>query len=229
MSTIIKTKFCQGISDISDSYAGFIIDQWGVLHNGEKAYEGVVDCLKELKNRNKYIIILSNSGKRAEQNKDRLKKMGIGPSLYGEILTSGEMTWQGLQTQAEGIFHGLGKKPFVISRGGDTSIVDGLEMQIVDDVKKASFLMISGVDAPEKTLEDYEPVLKAAARARLTALCANPDSQGIMGSGYIMGAGTLARRYQDFGGSRALIWRSRKATLYYCVELYIYSRKMVSS
>jgi len=32
----MSTKFCQGISDISDSYAGFIIDQWGVLHDGSE-------------------------------------------------------------------------------------------------------------------------------------------------------------------------------------------------
>jgi len=36
-----KTKFCQGISDISDSYSAFIVDQWGVLHNGEKLYEAL--------------------------------------------------------------------------------------------------------------------------------------------------------------------------------------------
>ena len=94
-----KTKFCQGISDISDSYNAFIIDQWGVLHNGEKVYDGVLDCLKELKQRKKYIIILSNSGKRAEDNKERMKKLGIGPTMYDEIITSGEMTWQGLKNQ----------------------------------------------------------------------------------------------------------------------------------
>ena len=218
MTTIIKTKFCQGISDISDSYAGFIIDQWGVLHNGDKPYEGVVDCLRELKNRNKYIIILSNSGKRAEQNKERLKKIGIGPSLYDEILTSGEMTWQGLKNQNEGFFVGLGKKCYVISRGGDTSIVDDLDIEIVDDIKKASFLMISGTDAPEKTMEDYEPILKTAARMRLTALCANPDSRGIMGSVYIMGAGSLARRYQDFGGVAHYIGKPHQPIFQQCIR-----------
>lgn len=76
-----KTKFCNGISDISDSYAGFIIDQWGVLHDGHKPYDGVVDCLKELKSRKKHIIILSNSGKRAEANKERLKKSVSVPAF----------------------------------------------------------------------------------------------------------------------------------------------------
>ena len=219
MSVVAKTKFCQGISDISDSYAGFIIDQWGVLHNGDEPYEGVVDCLKELKGRNKYIIILSNSGKRAEQNKERLKKIGIGPSLYDEILTSGEMTWQGLKNQDEGFFRGLGKKCYIISRGGDTSIVDDLDIEIVNDIKKASFLMISGTDAPQKTMEDYEPVLKQAVRQRLTALCANPDSLGVMGAGYIMGAGSLARRYQDFGGVVHYIGKPHQPIFQRCIKI----------
>jgi HAD superfamily hydrolase (TIGR01459 family) len=219
MSVVAKTKFCQGISDISDSYAGFIIDQWGVLHNGDEPYEGVIECLKELKSRNKYIIILSNSGKRAEQNKDRLKKIGIGPSLYDEILTSGEMTWQGLKNQDEGFFRGLGNKCYIISRGGDTSIVDDLDIEVVNDIKKASFLMISGTDAPEKTMEDYEPVLKQAVRQRLTALCANPDSLGVMGAGYIMGAGSLARRYQDFGGVVHYIGKPHQPIFQRCIKI----------
>lgn len=219
MSLVVKTKFCQGISDISDSYAGFIIDQWGVLHNGETPYEGVVECLRELKNRNKYIIILSNSGKRADQNKDRLKKIGIAPGLYDEILTSGEMTWQGLKNQNEGFFKGLGKKCYVISRGGDTSIVDDLDLQIVDDVSKATFLMIAGTDAPKMTMEDYEPILKTAVRHRLTALCANPDSRGVMGAGYIMGAGTLARRYQDFGGVVHYIGKPHQPIFQQCIRI----------
>jgi HAD superfamily hydrolase (TIGR01459 family) len=217
-NVVLKTKFCKGISDISDSYSGFIIDQWGVLHNGDKPYDGVVECLKELQARNKYVIILSNSGKRAEPNKERLKKIGIGPSLYNEILTSGEMTWQGLSAQSEGFFKDLGKRCFVISRGGDRSIVDDLDIEVVEDIKDAEFLIISGSDAPEKSLEDYEPILKAAARKSMTALCANPDSRGVMGAQYIMGPGTLARRYQDFGGVVHYIGKPHQPIFQLCIK-----------
>ncbi len=219
MNSNIKTKFCNGISDISDSYSGFIIDQWGVLHDGDKPYDGVVECLKELKARKKHIIILSNSGKRADENKERLKKVGIGPSLYDQILTSGEMTWQGIDAQNEGFFVGLGKKVYVISRGGDRSIVNGLDIEVVDDPAKAEFLIISGSDAPDKTLEDYEPVLKEAARNSLTALCANPDSRGVMGARSIMGPGTLARRYQDFGGVVHYIGKPHQPIFKQCIKI----------
>ena len=220
ISTIQKTKFCRGISDISDSYMGFIIDQWGVLHNGEEVYPGVIECLKELKERKKHIIILSNSGKRSEINKDRLKKLGIGPSLYDEILTSGEMTWQGLETQDEGFFQDLGKKVFVISRGNDTTIIDGLDVEAVDDPDDADFMIISGSDAPEKTLEDYEPLLKKAVRKQLTALCANPDSLGVMGGQNVMGAGTIARRYTDFGGVVHYIGKPHKPIFQECIKRF---------
>jgi HAD superfamily hydrolase (TIGR01459 family) len=105
-----KTKFCQGISDISDSYSAFIIDQWGVIHNGEKLYDGVLECLKSLKDREKYVLILSNSGKRSSANAEQLKKLGLGPGFYDDIVTSGEITWQGIKDQEEGYFKNLGEK-----------------------------------------------------------------------------------------------------------------------
>lgn len=214
------TKICQGISDISDSYSGFIIDQWGVLHDGDKPYDGVVECLKELKGRGKYIIILSNSGKRADVNKERMKKIGIGPSLYDRIVTSGEMTWDGLDKQDDGIFKGLGKKCLLLSRGGDTSILDGLDIEAVDTVDEADFMIISGSDAPEKTMEEhYEPILRKAARKSLKALCANPDSKALIGMKAVMGPGTIARRYQDFGGVVHYIGKPHQPIFQHCIKI----------
>lgn len=215
-----KTKFCQGISDISDSYAAFLIDQWGVIHNGEKVYDGVVDCLKELQGRNKYVIILSNSGKRSEVNQEKLKKMGIGPSLYSEVITSGELAWRGMKEQSEGFFAGLGEKCFLMSRGGDRSVVEGLDIEVVDDMEEADFLLISGSDAPEKNMVDYyEPLLKIAIRRRLKALCANPDSRGLIGNNYVMGPGMIARRYQDFGGVVHYIGKPHKPVYQHCIRV----------
>ncbi|MBU0800130.1 MAG: TIGR01459 family HAD-type hydrolase [Alphaproteobacteria bacterium] len=215
-----KTKFCQGISDISDSYSAFVIDQWGVLHNGEHAYEGAIECLKELKARKKHIIILSNSGKRAEQNAERLKELGIGPSLYDELVTSGEIAWQGLKDQSEGVFKNIGTKCFLMSRGGDRSIVDGLGLEVVDNIDDADFMMISGSDAPDKTMVNYyEPILKSAIRRRLKAICANPDSRALIGDNYVLGPGMIARRYEDFGGVVHYIGKPHKPIFQHCIRL----------
>ena len=129
------------------------------------------------------------------------------------------MTWQGLETQSEGFFQGLGKKCYLISRGGDRSIVDGLEVEVVDDPKDAEFLLISGSDAPDKTIEDYEPALKICARKGLTALCANPDSRGVMGRGFVMGPGTIASRYKDFGGVVHYIGKPHQPIFQRCIKI----------
>ncbi len=218
-SKIIKTKFCEGISDISDSYAGFIIDQWGVLHDGKKVYDGVLECLEQLKDRGKHVIILSNSGKRAQANIDRLTKLGISPDLYDEMVTSGEVTWQELNSQNEGYFKDIGKKCVVISRGGDRTIVNELDVEVVEDPKEADFLIISGSDAPDKLLEDYEPLLKNCARYNLKAICANPDSLGIMGGKSVMGPGALAMRYKDFGGIVEYIGKPHQPIFQYCIKI----------
>lgn len=193
------TKFCQGISDLSDSYAAFILDQYGVLHNGDKVFDGVIDCLRELKGRKKTIIMLSNSSKRAGDNAARLARLGITDDLYDHMITSSEMVWQGLRDNA-GLFKGMGRKCFLISHGGDHSVVDGLDVDVVDTPDDADFLLLAGCDAPEKTLDDYDPILRAAAKKRLKAICSNPEMRGLVHGQPVMGTGMLARRYQDFGG-----------------------------
>ncbi len=218
-NSINKTKFCAGISDISDSYSGFIIDEWGVLHNGEKLFDGVIECLTELKDRQKQVIILSNSGKRADQNSERLRSLGLADDLYNDIITSGEITWQGLNNQSEGYFKNIGKKCILINKKDDLSIVKDLSVEVVDDPKVASFLLIAGTDAPNKTIEDYEPLLKQCARYNLKAICANPDSLGILGAINIFGPGTLAMRYKDFGGIVEYIGKPHSMIFQHCVKM----------
>lgn len=215
-----KTKFCQGISDISDSYNAFIIDQWGVLHNGEKVYDGIIDCLKELKGRKKHIIILSNSGRRADDTREFLKGFGITPSLYDDIVTSGELCWSGLQRQDKDFFENLGHKCFLISRGDDASIVEGSGVSVVDNLDDADFMLISGSDMPEKSMVDYyEPILRKAIRRRLKAICANPDSRALMGNNYVHGPGLIARRYEDFGGVVHYIGKPHRPIFRHCIRL----------
>lgn len=213
-----KTKFCHGISDISDTYMGFIIDQWGVLHDGNKPYDGVVDCLKELKNRKKFIILLSNSSMRSEQTRQRLKQIGIGPSLYSTIVTSGDFICQGLK-EGFGLFNGLGRRCYTFSRGADLSMLDGTGVEVVDDVNDADFLLIIGSESPVMSISDYEPVLRTAVKRGLKALCANPDSRALLGATYVMGAGLIARRYQDFGGVVHYIGKPHQPIYQYCMNL----------
>ena len=195
-----KTKFCSGLSDISDSYMGFIIDDWGVLHDGEDAFTHTVECLKELKERHKTIVIMTNDRMRADEKKAQLKKMGIGPSLYHHILTPVSMLQEGVEEKKEKPFDGLGETAYVITRRNDFSAIEHAEIERTDDIEKADFVLLLGMDYPIKTLESYDPVIRRAIQRRLKAICLNQDSKGLIGSNFLTGPGLLARRYTDAGG-----------------------------
>lgn len=216
----MKTKFCQGISDISDTYMGFIIDQWGTLHDGKKPYEGVVDCLKELKGRKKFIVIISNSSMRETQLKADLKKIGIGPSLYNRIVSPGEFVWQGL-SERSGIFSSVGEKKrcFLFSNDSDLSMLEDTGVQVVSDIEEADFLLVVGSEKPALPVLDYEPLLRIAVKRGLKAYCTNPDSKALLGATYIMGPGLIARRYQDFGGIVHYIGKPHPPIYQHCLHL----------
>lgn len=195
-----KTKFCAGISDISDSYMGFIIDQWGTLHDGEELFPETLATIKELRERKKIIIILSNSTERADVEKAKLKKMGLTPSLYDKIITPAEVLWQGMAEQKDGIFTKIGKRAYVFSRGNDTSLLEGSGVEAVDDIEKADFVVILGNDYPSKQLTDYEPIIRRAIQRRLKAFTLVPEPFARFGMAKLKGPEILAMRYADSGG-----------------------------
>ncbi len=215
-----KTKFCAGLSDISDSYMGFIIDDWGVLHDGEDAFEHTVTCLKELKERKKHIIILANDRKRKDEKKAQLKKMGIGPSLYHDIVTPSTIIYDEFEDRDRAPFDSLGEKAYVITRQNDLSILEGTNVEVVDDIEQADFILLLGMDYPMKTLESYDKVIRRAVQRRLKSVCANQDSKSLIGTNFLTGPSLLARRYEDAGGIVHYIGKPHNYIFKYCIDLF---------
>lgn len=216
-----ETVFCNGLYELIDSYDGFILDQWGVLHNGVQTYDGVIGALEQLRRNHKKVVILSNSAKRAVYNIERLKQLGIRPNLYQDVVTAGEVAWQGLRDKKEGIFQALGNRCFLVARGNDRSLLQGLDnIEVVPLVEESDFILITGTDAPQKKLEDYEGDLRKAVARRIPAICANPDLITVFGSEQAMGPGAIAKRYQELGGIAHFIGKPHKMIFRHCVGLF---------
>lgn len=216
-----SVKICEGLSDISDSYSGFLIDQWGTIHNGEKPYDGVVDALEHMRARGKQVIVVSNSGKRAEENYQRLEQIGFSRDHFSHIVTSAEMTWRGLHEPDAGMFKGLGNKCYVINRHGDLSVFNDTNITVVDDVEDADFILVTGSDAPEKNLTDhYDPILRNATRKRLKMICANPEMTITIQGENFLGSGQIARRYEEFGGVVTHVGKPFPSIFQYAVSLF---------
>src|SRR3546814_9627602 len=82
-------KLLDGLSSLIQHYDGLIIDLWGVIHDGNRVYEGVIECLKELKACHKQIVFLSNAPRRKSIIQSHLAKMELSKTLYADLLTSG--------------------------------------------------------------------------------------------------------------------------------------------
>jgi HAD superfamily hydrolase (TIGR01459 family) len=217
-----QVKICEGISDISDSYNGFLIDQWGTLHNGTKPYDGAVEALQNLRQRGKQIILISNSGHRASVDRVRLNKIGIPDDCYDHIVTSAEMTWQNLNNRDVGAFKNMGGRCFLLSRHDNRSVVDGIDdLTIVDDIDDADFVLLTGSNAPEKTLDDYyNPILKKASQRHLKMICANPETTITIDGVNYMGSGQIASRYEEFGGVVTYIGKPFPSIFQYAISLF---------
>jgi ribonucleotide monophosphatase NagD (HAD superfamily) len=82
----------RGVADIVDRYDIFLLDQFGVLHDGVAPLPGVLDTLNMLKEKNKKTVILSNTSSRSKLAQIKYKKMGF-PDYDITFVTSGEFAW----------------------------------------------------------------------------------------------------------------------------------------
>lgn len=194
-------RWIDGMAELADRYSVFLIDQFGVLHDGTTVYPGVVDCLERLSAGGRSVIILSNSGKRAAPNKARLAALGIAPATYTDLISSGEVAWHALSRREEPWTRTLGRRCLLLSRGDDGAFADGLDIDLVPSVDDADFILMAGSDAPRRSFDDYRPLLEAGAARGLPMICSNPDLRMVTAEGTFFGSGHLAEYYRDLGGT----------------------------
>jgi hypothetical protein len=72
-------------------YDAFLLDQFGVLHDGQAPYPGALRLVQELYEAKKRLVILSNSSRRSDHTFDRLAKMGFDPDWFAGAITSGDV------------------------------------------------------------------------------------------------------------------------------------------
>ena len=82
-------------------YDGFVVDLWGVIHNGRELFPGVKDCLTYLHEQNKTVVFLTNSPRRSHNIVNLLSSMGIEKDLYKSIFSSGDLLYKDLLSCSE--------------------------------------------------------------------------------------------------------------------------------
>jgi len=190
-----------GVASLAERFDGFILDQWGVVHDGTRPYPGAAECLRALRARGKRVVMLSNSGRREAYNVELMRRMGFERALFDRFVSAGEEARQAIVERADDFHRRLGRRCFVFARNGDRSVLEGIGLEFTDRIEDADFLAVVGCDAPRRTLADYELELQAGIAHRLPMLCANPDLWRPSENGLVEAAGMLAQRYETLGGS----------------------------
>lgn len=182
------------IDDLGSRYSAWLVDIWGVLHNGHRAHQGAVAATRSFRNKGGVVVLLSNAPRPSPSVQEQIRRIGVPDDAYDAIVTSGDLTR-----------HELGKhgavKVFHLGPERDRPIFDGLKVKL-GSPEEADLVVCTGLfDDETETPADYAALLSGLARREVPMICANPDHLVERGERLVWCAGALAALYEGQGGS----------------------------
>lgn len=213
-----RTIALAGVAELATRFDGFILDQWGVLHDGTRPYPGALGCLERLRAAGKQVVVLTNSGRGESENLRLMAAMGFTARLFDRVISAGDSAREAIRARADSFHAGLGRRCLAFTREGDRSILEGLGLEFVAHPAQADFLAVIGIDSPQRTLADYAPDLLAARARALPMVCANPDLTRTHPTGLVAAPGVLAQHYEQIGGEVFYHGKPHPAIYASCLE-----------
>lgn len=194
--------YIKSIHDITEKYDTFIVDIWGVVHNGHDLFPHVKETLHDLKSLGKEVVFLSNAPRRAKDVALDLQRFGLMPDEYHGIHTSGEDAYLALSSGG-GPYDLKSNKCFAfLTSAGHAEMVQDCGLERVGTLEDAALLVnLQPENTGVLTSSDYEKILQDAKDLDLPMVCVNPDVGVMLGDKVHRCAGTLAQYYEKIGGT----------------------------
>jgi HAD superfamily hydrolase (TIGR01459 family) len=189
-----------GLETLAERYETFIVDLWGVMHDGVNVFPAALDCLRRLKAGGARIVILSNAPRRASAVAARNAELGIDPELVDLVMSSGEVAWRHLKDRPDPWYRVLGRRCHQLGPARDLGMREDLGLDFVEDPAEADFILLTGAVGMRDRVEDYQGYLSAALDRGLPMVCANPDWEVIRDGAREICAGAIAKAYVRMGG-----------------------------
>jgi HAD superfamily hydrolase (TIGR01459 family) len=194
--TLIATAIpvIDSLKDIGSRYRAWLVDIWGVMHNGHRAFAGAVTAARRFREHGGIVVLLSNSPRPTPGVQEQLRRLGVPDDAYDATVTSGDLTrYELAKHEGETVFH-LGPER-------DLPIFDDIPVKL-GRPEDAELVVCSGLfDDETETPEDYVDLLQKLASRKLLMICANPDHLVERGDKLVYCAGALAAIYQRIGGN----------------------------
>lgn len=193
------------LGDVAGAYDAFFLDQFGVVHDGTRAYPGAAAAVEALSRLGKPVIFITNSGRPALYNEARLARFGIPRGAYLACVTSGDVAAALCEDGAIPLPRDRRIRCMTISGPGDFNLSERLGCLSVEDAGAADLVVIAGSQSERIPLSAYRDCLRPAAARGIPCLCTNPDLQALTPLGLMPGAGVIADLYRELGGNVTFI------------------------
>ncbi len=195
-------SYIKECAPLIEKYDGFIVDLWGVVHDGSSLYDGITKTLEAIYQQGKPLVFLSNAPRRLSHSVKRLQQLGIKDNYYRAVITSGETTIDyATNTYDSCALYYIGpqhdapwceKKQMLVSTN----------LHYTDDMTEAKAVLCVGHEYDNQPNAELMPALQQAHQAGLPLLCANPDRYIVTRDGWeCRCAGDIADAYEALGGT----------------------------
>ena len=184
-------KKLEHLSEIYKLYDTYIIDLWGVMHNGIELHPEAVKVIENLGAKKKRIVFLSNAPRPCKGVIEFLRKMKMDEKYLKNVLTSGEAALDSLKKNK------FGKSFFHLGPERDKPLFEGLEKNKTT-IEKCDFILCTGLFDENQDLNFYRNLFKSNTSKKL--ICTNPDLIVHKGNEEEYCAGKIAEIYNSMGG-----------------------------
>ena len=198
------------LSEVFDAYDTFVIDLWGVMHNGIKLNARAIEAVNQLKKSSKKIVFLSNAPRPSAKVIDFLLKMKMDKQYLSNVMTSGEAAMHAINNNI------FGKKFFHLGPPRDVAIFEKVKKN-KSTIETCDFILCTGLlDEQETDLDWYKKFLKNYVAKKL--ICTNPDLTVHRGDKEEYCAGYIAKIFEELGGEAIYYGKPYKEIYQMCFE-----------
>ena len=206
----MRSKLIKGLSQIQSKYDAFLIDLWGVMHNGIQLYPSAIDVLKNLNNFNKRFVLISNAPRPSKSVEKYLLNLKMDKVFLKNVFTSGEVAQQTLKKNV------YGKKFYHLGPQRDKDLIAGFEKNKAS-LEKCDFILCTGLfENEEISLDYYKNLLRKYTKLKM--ICTNPDLIVHHGSRSEYCAGTLALTFEELGGKVVYFGKPYPEIYNFCIK-----------
>ena len=189
-----------GLRQCVARYDGFLIDLWGVLHDGAVPFGGAVDALRQLRDAGKKIALVSNSSDVEVQVAAQLRRIGFAPDLYDVLVSSGGLVGAALRDDSALWLPRRRGRIFMIGAHALAMQFDNPDLGLVTEPEQAGLILDGWYGDTAEECAEWRDDMRHWIALGLPMVCLNPDIDVLHLGGRVACPGAFAAEYEKLGG-----------------------------